>query len=97
MSTVYTPLHNARMQEKGLRIATLRNGGIGFLIGSVVLVLQWNKARKNEKTWNKFKSEWIKYLMKYPLFLATFTILYKTLIKIGRQLNGYRRLHPKTG
>ena len=87
--------HQVRLKEKGLRIAALRNGGIGVLIGSVFLVLRWNKARKNEKTWNKFKKEWFEYFGRYPLFLAIFTILYKTLMKIGRQLGGYRGLNEK--
>mmetsp|Transcript_50284 Transcript_50284/g.80072 ORF Transcript_50284/g.80072 Transcript_50284/m.80072 type:complete len:421 (+) Transcript_50284:27-1289(+) len=96
-TTALQHTHTARLKEKGLRVATLRNGGIGFLISGVVLVAQWNKARKNEKNWQKFKSEWTRYLMKYPLFLATFTLLYKTLIKLGRQLSGYRGLHKRTG
>eukprot|EP01084_Bolivina_argentea_P124190 220065_1 len=89
--------HLSRMNEKGLRVATLRNGGVGFLIGSVLLAMRCNKARKSEKSWNKFKREWIQYFMKYPLFLATFTLLYKTLIKIGRHISGVHGINRQTG
>eukprot|EP01083_Nonionella_stella_P024732 68188_1 len=89
--------HAARLAEKGLRIATLRNGGVGFLIGSVLLAIRFHKAIKSEKSWNRFKSEWIQYLMKFPLFLATFTLLYKLLIKIGRRICPIAGIHRKTG
>ena len=54
-----------RINEKGVSQSTLRNGGIGFLIGS------------NPEDWERFKRLWICYLAKFPIFLSTFTILYK--------------------
>lgn len=81
-----------RLSERGIWQSTQRNVGIGFLIGGVVLIIQFNKARKSKKRWQRFKREWIIYLMKYPLFLVSFTFLYKSLNQIGRKLIGNQGL-----
>ena len=66
-----------RIKEQGLRRSTLRNGGVGFLIGSCLLALKVNKLRKNRQELVKLKEIWSSYLMKYPVFLAVFTLIYK--------------------
>lgn len=81
-----------RKAEKGLLEGTARNGGIGILIGSAMLTLRFNRSRRSPEEWDKFKKEWTSYFLQYPVFLTTFTVLFKGLTRLGREFAGYRGL-----
>ena len=69
-------------REKGLRESTLRNGGFGFIIGSLYVTFKYHRMKENENDFEKFKRHWVSYLTKFPLFISTFTILYKVKLKL---------------
>ena len=43
------PLLKQRLTERSVLVATGRNSSLGFLIGSIFLVLEWNKQRRKRK------------------------------------------------